>query len=66
LTKVLLSLIYNKITIYVKLNAMPVTKRTCSEHYYCCASVLFVRSERKLLCANNFKCTLGIVCALYK
>jgi len=61
LTKVLLSLIQNKIKIYVKLYAMLVTKltkRTCSEHYYCCATVLFVRSERILLCANSFKCAL--------
>jgi len=48
LTKVLLSLIQNKIKIYVKLNAMLVTKRiwrTCSQHYYCYASVF--------LCAAN-------------
>jgi len=37
---------------------MLVTKRTCSEHYYCCASVIFVRSARILLCANSFKCAL--------
>jgi len=57
LTKVVLGLIQNKIKIYIKLNAMLVTKRTCSEHYYFCASVICVRSERKLLCANCFKCS---------
>jgi len=37
---------------------MLVTKRTCSKHYYCCARVIFVRSDCKLSCGNGFKCAL--------